>query len=313
MNTAAYVDEQIQILKGGGIPLADAAWQAALLCVGWPYIFGDRGQYCTPGQRRTVHNKHPDQEGLVTKCQVLRQDNPKPNCNGCKWFPNCERVRSYDCRGFTYWVIMQIYGFELKGAGATSQWNTESNWKAKGLVSDGVPEDLLVCLFYPDKKNQKVMAHTGLGFRGETCECSNGVQHFASRNRKWTHWAVPACVEGDVPPPDPDRKPTLRKGDSGTYVTLAQTMLIQRGYDLGSWGADGKFGSATEKAVKQFQTDWDLKAVGVINQETWKFLESTPVKVTYTVTIRGMSLADAEAVREIYPKAIIQKEVEGDA
>ena len=35
MNNAEYVDQQIQKLKNSGIPLSEAAWQAALLCVGW--------------------------------------------------------------------------------------------------------------------------------------------------------------------------------------------------------------------------------------------------------------------------------------
>ena len=34
MNSAEYVDQQIKIMKSGGIPLSSAAWQAALLCIG---------------------------------------------------------------------------------------------------------------------------------------------------------------------------------------------------------------------------------------------------------------------------------------
>ena len=60
-----------------------------------------------------------------------------------------------------------------------------------------MPADTLVCLFV--KKGAK-MEHTGFGLNNETIECSNGVQHFTTRNKKWTHWGLPACVEGGVTP-----------------------------------------------------------------------------------------------------------------
>lgn len=47
----------------------------------------------------------------------------------------------------------------------------------------------------------------------------------------------------------------LRDGDEGADVKLMQEYLLQLGYDLGKWGADGDFGDATELAVMQFQRD----------------------------------------------------------
>lgn len=320
MNSAEYVDQRIKELKSGGIPLSDAAWQAALLCVGWPYIFGERGAYCTISLRKAVYNKGPDQKQYANvrkNCQAIRENNPTGSCSGCKWYPNGKRVRSFDCRGFTYWILLQIYGWKLMGAGAKSQWNNADNWKAKGLVADGIPQGVIVCLFYPEKNDPKKMAHTGLYYNGETCECSSGVQHSKTLNSKWTHWAVPACVEGDTPtptPPDPGKKPTLRRGDKGPYVTLAQTELINRGYDLGKWGADGQFGAQTEKAVKAFQKDHDgpdgraLKVDGIIGQDTWWALDSTEPTVYYTVTIPHVTLKQAEGLCAQWSGAEMKKE-----
>ena len=320
MNSAEYVDQRIKELKSGGIPLSDAAWQAALLCVGWPYIFGERGAYCTISLRQAVYNKGPDKkeyQNVRKNCQAIRENNPTGSCSGCKWYPNGKRVRSFDCRGFTYWILLQIYGWKLMGAGATSQWNNADNWKAKGLVADGIPQGVIVCLFYPEKNNPKVMAHTGLYYNGETCECSSGVQHSKTLNSKWTHWGVPACVEGDTTtptPPDPEKKPTLRKGDSGAYVKLAQTELINRGYDLGKWGADGQFGAQTEKAVKAFQKDHDgpdgraLKVDGIIGQDTWWALDSTEPTVYYTVTIPHVTQKQAEGLCAQWSGAEMKKE-----
>ena len=270
MRSAAEVDALIAQYKNeiaaGNMTLSEAIFRTGVACQGWPYVYGARG-------------------GLTTKDGVT--------------------VRKFDCRGFTYWCALQ-YGIRIEGAGCTSQWNDEDNWRAKGDIGS-IPEHILVCLFYRDEKEPQKMAHTGYGFRGETVECSAGVQYFRSRKAKWKYWAVPKGIGGDIPVPTPT-KPTLRKGDAGPYVTLAQTELIQRGYDLGSWGADGKFGNATEKAVKQFQQDWGLKVDGVIGPNTWAMLDSTPAKVLYTVTVPHMSLKDAEALAALYQGATITKE-----
>ena len=103
--------------------------------------------------------------------------------------------------------------------------------------------------------------------------------------------------------------PTLRKGDKGDSVKYLQTLLIARGYDLGKWGADGDFGSATEAAVKRFQRDWNLKQDGVVGKDTWRMLTSTPESpVYYTVTITRLT---AEKADEIIAKYGGIKAVEG--
>lgn len=54
----------------------------------------------------------------------------------------------------------------------------------------------------------------------------------------------------------------LKKGMEGTDVKELQTNLITLKYDLGKYGADGDFGSSTEKTVKAFQKDNGLTADG---------------------------------------------------
>ncbi len=295
--------------KAEGKDAQTMAWDLALDCVGWPYIYGDRGAKCTPAHRRSAYASHGEKQPTIkSKCKNF---DGSGSCSGCQYYPEGATL-AFDCRGFTYWILLQVYGWKLQGAGCTSQWNTASNWKAKGTIADGLPKDTLVCLFY-SKDGGKVWAHTGLGLNGETVECSSGVQHFSTMNRKWTHWAVPACVTGDVPqpdPPDPETRPTLRRGDSGTYVSLAQVELLQRGYDLGSYGADGKFGAKTEAAVKAFQADWGLTVDGIIGPATWDQLDKAPSRVTYTVTIPRLTLAQADALMAQYPSATKKKEGE---
>jgi len=280
MNTAAYVDEQIAKLKDSGIPLSEAAWKAALLCVAWAYVFGARGQYCTPGNRRAKdYEAHPT---IRTACKNF---DGTGSCTGCKWYPDGKRTRFYDCRGFTYWILLMIYGWKLMGSGCTAQWNNAANWKAKGNVADGIPQGVIVCLFYykKDKKGNRTstLEHTGLYYNGETCECSNGVQHSKTLNKKWEVWGIPACVENDIPKPEPTPAPTpatetrrtLKRGSKGDDVKECQAYLVKLGYDIGPCGIDGDYGKATAAAVSAFQAANRMEQDGICGPKTWAALD----------------------------------------
>lgn len=312
MKSADYVTKQAEAWKKAEKPLMWIAWQVALLCVAWAYVFGARGELCTPNNRRAYfRSKGADHPTIASKCQVIREDNPKDSCKGCKWFPGEERTRIFDCRGFTYWVLLLVYGWKLQGAGATTQWDNKANWKEKGEIST-MPKDTLVCLF--QKKGSK-MAHTGFGFNNETVECQNGVQYFAKRNSKWTHWALPACCSEDYVPPEekPKEDTTVAKiykrGSKGSAVKKIQQLLLDRGYKLPKYGADGDYGAETEAAVKQFQKDWGLKQDGIVGPDTLKLLENTPEKAkTYSVTVTGLTKKIAQEICGKYPGAVMKEE-----
>ena len=282
MNNEKYVRDLIASELAAGIDPQLVAWHAALACVGWAYVFGARGEYCEPSNRRSrARDDHPT---IKSACKNFSGSDKVPEkCVGCKWYlgpkeydasdPHKGRTRFFDCRGYTYWILKQVYGFTLQGGGATSQWNTGSNWSSKGTVKDGVPENTLVCLFV---KKGNVMEHTGFGFNGETLECSAGVQHFTKMNKKWTHWGVPACVEGGTAVSNPTNNvivtyPTVRKGNKGEVVTQLQSFLALDGSQL---TVDGIFGNGTLAAVKAFQKRHGLVVDGIVGPKTWaKLLE----------------------------------------
>ena len=60
----------------------------------------------------------------------------------------------------------------------------------------------------------------------------------------------------------------LRKGDKGEDVEAVQNLLIARGYGCGPDGADGNFGTNTDKAVRAFQGDCDIATDGVVGKDT---------------------------------------------
>ena len=106
-------------------------------------------------------------------------------------------------------------------------------------------------------------------------------------------------------------RPTLRKGSKGEYVTLLQTMLINRGYSCGAWGADGSFGNATDLAVRLFQEAKGLTVDGIVGPKTWAALDAVPdapAALTYTVTIMGLTKDQVTALLRDYPEADVAEE-----
>jgi len=307
MNTAKSVDALIEQWKAEGRSKTYIVWNAALACVGWSYVYSAWGAECTPSERRKRYRMCPTHTTIKTKCKGFDSG----NCSGCQWFPGGERTRCFDCRGFTDWCLNRI-GFDLYGDTCLSQWNHAANWSSKGTISS-MPKDTLCCLFI--YKNGK-WTHTGFGYNQETCECSSGVQYFYKRSTKWTHWAVPAGIGGDtpIPPsPQPEKKPTIRRGSTGPYVVECQKDLMQLGYDVGRTGADGIFGKNTEAAVKAFQRDHkdvngnQLKADGIVGQLTWGALDAAvpteqgigeAVQDKRPVTDQGIG----DAVQDIQPR-----------
>lgn len=100
-------------------------------------------------------------------------------------------------------------------------------------------------------------------------------------------------VDGDYYFPENDKKEpvqqaqkvanTLAKGDRGDAVKELQQALILCGYDCGKAGADGVYGSATQTAVKTFQTENGLSADGIYGAKTKeKLMEFKRVVLLYT-------------------------------
>lgn len=67
----------------------------------------------------------------------------------------------------------------------------------------------------------------------------------------------------------------LSTGSSGEEVRKLQNALMSAGYDVGSSGADGKFGAATQAAVKQYQRDKGLSVDGIAGTKTQSALYGT--------------------------------------
>ena len=299
----------IQQVINSGASKPDIVVTAANSEIAWPYVWGAVGKRkCTVANRKSYMNSprisQGDIELIKKKCQIL--NGSKTTCDKCIYYPNGIGVFIGDCQGF----IKRIFGYvgiTFSGGGCTSMWNTASNWEVKGTI-DTMPKDKVCCAFRDVKGvKEHILLYDG---HGNYIHDSVEVKKQSIDSYKATHWAIPkGLYDGGIVPPVPETKPTLRKGSKGSYVTLLQTELLNRGYKLPIYGADGNFGTETVIAVKQFQTDNGLTADGVVGRATWaKLEESTEKQKLYTVTIPHMTKAVAEALLKQYPGQMVLEE-----
>ena len=278
MDTSAKGAEALRDrLKAEGKSRADIIRAEAEYCIGWPYVFASNGEMCTPEWRRNRipycrEQKYAD--AIRDTCPVL--SGKQSSCDGCKW----DGCRCFDCQGFVHWLLEQA-GVPLYGGGATTQWNTASNWAAKG-ESSTMPPGLVCCVY---KRKEDKMSHAGMSMgdgNGGVIHCSTTVKrgNIHTDRPAWTHWAIPKGLysteelrKAGIDVPEDDNMPTLRRGSKGEQVKLLQEALNETpagaGMDL---KADGVFGAETEKAVRQFQADHGLTVDGVVGAKTWKAL-----------------------------------------
>lgn len=100
-----------------------------------------------------------------------------------------------------------------------------------------------------------------------------------------TTTATPAC--DTMGPAEADKllngtKP-LRKGSKGGAVRQLQAFLSELGYPVGA--VDGKFGRSTRRAVRQFQSDHDLVADGVVGSGTRAVIGSVLEVIQYAAAL----------------------------
>lgn len=312
MNSYNKVSEMIEEWKAQSISKDYLCVNAAEAMVGWPYAWGATGQKCTVANREARMKNSKIGQGdinLIKKhCQILSSKSSA--CSGCKYYPNDETVNIHDCIGFVN-KLLDIAGIEHYGAGCSIMWNHSKNWVEKGKIAS-IPDK--VCLVFQQKKGEEnKMDHIGLYLgNGYVIHCSVEVKKQKLSEYPWTHFAVPVGMYDDYEP----TKATIKKGSKGELVVLAQTMLIQLGYDLAPYGADGNFGTKTQNAVKEFQASKGLTTDGIVGRATWKALEEAtkgdpepePQTELYTATIRHLTKDLADKLAKEYAGCEISKE-----
>lgn len=243
--------------------------------LGHPYVYAGAGQLCIPDNRRKkINSSYPD---IVNKCNVLNGSNT--NCEGCKY----QGCRFFDCRGFTYWILKQN-DVNISAVGATTQYNTAASWIKRGKIED-MPN--VVCCVFKYKDNSKQMSHTGLHIgNGVIIHCTGvklgEVQYDAVGGQGWTHFAIPKDLYS-LDEINQAEKLTiltgLKKGATGIAVTELQQKLNELGY---SCAVDGRYGTDTANAIKQFQQKYHLTVDGIAGAITRTLLVNMVPDNNYT-------------------------------
>ena len=227
MNTATKVDQLMKEWREEGIAKTIFVVRLANACLGWAYVFGARGENCTPSNRRSYYNAKK-KDAIKLKCKNF---DGAGSCSGCKWHPG-GTTRFFDCRGFTYWLFKQI-GITINGGGATSQYDDNKNWDKKGPIEE-MPLDCVCCVFRYDS-NTKKMEHTLLyDGDGHYIHDNGEVRKVDMGKYNATHYAIPKGLYSEVP----DKKDevvivvgyatvkggnlNLRSAQSATSARLAQ-------------------------------------------------------------------------------------------
>ena len=222
MYTWKQVESMLNGWKQQALSVPDIVVKLANACIGWSYVFGGRGQECTPANRKSAYREaYPT---IKSKCQVIRDANPVDTCVGCKWYPGGKTL-FYDCRGFTYWLFLKAGNIKINGAGATSQYNDDSNWSEKGPI-ENMPKNKVCCVFRHDSKTNK-MEHTLLyDGNGNYIHCSGEVKKCDISKYNATHYAIPKGLYngGDEPMPTPTPTP-----DKGYAIVTGKNVALREG------------------------------------------------------------------------------------
>ena len=259
----------------------------------WGYIWGAAGQLCTQAKQDSA-----------TRDMTVKY--------GQKW------VGHYvaDCSGLFTWAFKQLGGYMYHGSNTMfKKYCVATGELKKGQRTDGEKLKPGTAVFTGTKDDH---GHVGLYIGGGWVIEAKGTQYGVVRSSiaesKWTWWGElkgvdygtsktgeNGPIQASQPSVDKSHLPTLRRGDKGEKVREMQRLLIDRGYALPKYGADGDFGAETESAVKHFQRDWDLTQDGVCGEKTWERLLTTLDKPKhYTVTLTNLSKSEADDLVKKY-------------
>lgn len=223
----------------------------------WGYIWGEAGGIWTQNE----------QDAATREQTVLY---------GQRWVGR----KVADCSGLLAWAVRTLGGSIYHGSNTI--WNSYTDPDHRGAVAGSITIPPGAAVFQVSDGRR---THIGLYIGGGKCIEARGTQAgvIESDISIWDEWAELLVkyggefmkVDYDLPYEALEIMPqTLRKGDSGSLVKTLQNSLIEAGCDVGSKGADGHFGTATQSAVRKFQTEHNLNPDGIVGPLTWAALKA---------------------------------------
>ena len=271
------------------------------------YIWGQMGATWTAAKQAALEKKYNSDKEAFKNYKLSAE-------YGSKWIGH----PVWDCAGLCRWAAKQN-GLAIH-AGSNLIWNNDLSKKGKMTTGMTLPVGALVFTGAEENSHPHIGTYTGNGKVTEANGAIKGCIQSNLTDSKWKWWGLEKGVDYEFVPgqgqnqmTEPattadEKRPTLRKGNKNKYVTEMQTMLDNLGYNLGICGIDGDFGTATEKALKEFQRDHGIGQDGVCGPKSWKALTEAIDKLNakpeqekkYTVTISGLTAEKAKEITQLY-------------
>ena len=249
-----------------------AAVRFALDAVGSPYVYGAANRPCAPAMREAQMRQYPGAAwNIRANCPVLNGN--AGICAGCPYLGKT----AFDCAQLTRFAL-QAAGVSLP-SGASSQWKA-GVWAEKGEIPAALPANhtalCVPCLVFrhdPAAPSSRPMAHVGLSLGdGRAVDARShrrGVVKMPLTAYPWTHYALPA---GFLAGGGKGLAMALQSGSRGGAVRMLQRNLLNLGFPLPRYGADGIYGPETAAAVRAFQHAYSLPPSGIADSMTINLL-----------------------------------------
>lgn len=246
----------------------------ALGQLGSPYVYGSTGSQCTTGERQARMKQYPAQAEFI-KASCPRLSGRQESCRGCAYSGKL----CFDCAQFVRKALEQA-GIKLP-SGASSQWKAPL-WSWKGEISEEAGRRLCL-VFRQSGDSNKPMAHVGLSLGDgrvmDARSSTRGVVLSSLTQYPWTHYAVCEMDEkGKDEMKEEVVKPEIVKlqmGAEGEAVRELQKLLMQKGFPLPRFGADGRFGAETLQALQEAQLSAGLERSDCAQEEVISYLRET--------------------------------------
>lgn len=194
------------------------------------------------------------------------------------WREHAQRV--WDCNGLAEGLYKDFSGIDVntKARNNYSQWCGE---KGAGSIPKSKRTPGAAVFIY--SKSAGYITHVGYLYKPvsagkpegdwyviEARGVMYGVVRTRLSQRGWNRWGLMTKYfdYGTTP-----SERILKNGCEGDDVKALQENLLDLGYDLGKYGADGDFGDATEMAVRDFQKDHGCESDGQVGPETRAAIE----------------------------------------
>ena len=220
----------------------------------WAYWYGTYGKQCTKSLYESKKKQYPDHYGSDRTSGYMKDISEKRRCADCVGM-----IKSFFWTGNQYDTDPK-YG--TNGCPDTSANGMYKKCKKTGPIKS-IPDIPGVIVW----KSGHIGVYVGGGYTVEMKGFAYDCQRKKVKDGPWTNWGMlpDSMISYDDAPTYKLGDRDLKLGCEGDDVRELQLDLMQLGYALPEYGADGEFGDETKAAVKAFQKDHGLKVDGVMN------------------------------------------------